>query len=409
MYRENANNYRSFLEYSDMETYDVAVVGAGPAGSMAARYAAKSGANTILLEEHNSIGWPVECAGLIGWRALKEAELPTDNFILRNLRGATVISPGGERIDFKAKSSKAYVVDRRLFDRALALEAIRDGAELRLGSQVRCIDRSSDNKGNLIILGDNEKIKAGVVIIAEGVRAQLARKAGLGPPKLILSGAQVELPFMVDDPEKVELHLIAGLGLFGWVIPLDAETARIGLCATRHGCEYLRIFLQKECIKRRVLASPAGLFVGGLPLGPSKRTVVDGLLAVGDVAGQVKPSSGGGIYPALICAKIAGNIAAAASKEGDWSAKRLREYDRKWRALVGRELDIGMKFNQLLTRMTNKDIDEAIQYLGKRSDLIKIILDQGDIDQPSLLMMKILPRIGFDGIKLIKLIKKALD
>ena len=391
-----------------MEKYDVAVVGAGPAGSMAARYAAKEGANAILLEEHHSIGWPVECAGLIGWRVLEVAELPANNFILRNLRGATVFSPGGERVAFKAKSSKAYVVDRRLFDRALALEAIREGAELRLGSAVRCIERNLNNNGNSLILGDNEKIEAKVVITAEGVRSHLARKAGLGLPRLILSGAQVEVPFKVDDPEKVEVHLIAALGLFGWIIPLNADTARIGLCSTGQACEYLKAFLQKDRIKSRILGSPVSLFVGGLPLGPSKCTVTDGLLAVGDAAGQVKPSSGGGIYPALMCAKIAGGIAAAASMEGDWSAKRLQEYDKKWRALVGRELEIGMKLNQLLTRMSNEDIDEAIQYLGKRPDLIKVIVDQGEIDQPSLLMIKILPRIGFDGIKLIKLIKHAL-
>jgi digeranylgeranylglycerophospholipid reductase len=391
-----------------MEKYDVAVVGAGPAGSMAARYAAKEGANAILLEEHHVLGWPVECAGLIGWRALEEAELPTNKFILRNLRGATFFSPNGERVAFKAKSSRAYVVDRRLFDRALALEAMQEGAELRLGSAVRDIRRNLNNNSNILILGDNEKIEARVVITAEGVRAHLAHKAGLGLPKLILSGAQVEVPFKLDDPEMVEVHLIAGLGLFGWVIPLDADTARIGLCATERGCECLRAFLKKDHIRIRLLGSPISLFVGGLPLGPSKYTVTDGLIAVGDAAGQVKPSSGGGIYPALICAKIAGGIAAAASMQGDCSAERLQEYDKRWRALIGRELDIGMRLNQLLTRMSSKDLDETIQYLGKRPDLIKIIVDHGDIDRPSLLMAKILPRIGFDGIKLVKLIKHAL-
>ncbi|MCJ7443563.1 MAG: NAD(P)/FAD-dependent oxidoreductase [Methanotrichaceae archaeon] len=391
-----------------MEKFDVAVVGAGPAGSMAARYAAKEGATVILLEEHPRVGWPVECAGLIGWRALEEAELPSNKFILRSLRGAIVYSPNGQRVSFKAKSSRAWVIDRRLFDRALLLEAVRAGAELRLASPVRAIQRNHDDYSNVLRVGEREKIRARVVISAEGVRARLARKAGLGTAKLVLSGAQIEVPFQLEDPENVEIYLGAAVGLFGWVIPVEKDSARIGLCTTEKGCDSLKAFLNNDIIRRRLLGSPVGFFVGGLPLGPPKSTIADGLMVVGDAAGQVKATSGGGIYPGLICAKIAGRIAAAASMEGDCSAERLQEYDKRWRALVGRELEIGMRLNQLLTKMSNADLDEVIEYLEKRPDLMNIIINHGDVDRPSELMMKMLPRIGLSGIKLIRLMRYAL-
>lgn len=388
-----------------MDRYDVAVIGAGPAGSMAAKYAALSGAHTLLLEEHASIGWPVECAGLLGNKALEESELPRGKFVLRGLKGARVFSPNAG-ISFKAKSYKAWVVDRKLFDRALALEAVKKGAELKLNLPVRKFRR--ENEGCVLTVDDGEQIKADVVISAEGVRARIARQAGIRPVQKILSGAQVEAPFSTDDPEKVEVHFGPSPGLFAWVIPTTDNAARIGLCATDRGCGHLRAFLQKDIIRKRLQGSPVALVVGGLPLGPPEATVADRFLAVGDACGQVKPTSGGGIYPGLVCAKIAGSVAAASVQDGDCSAERLREYDKLWRARLGRELEIGMRVNKLLNRMSQYELDEALNFLARKPELLRTIEEHGDIDRPSILIARMLPHVGLDGIKLARLLRHAL-
>lgn len=388
-----------------MDCYDVAVIGAGPAGSMAAKYAALSGAHTLLLEEHASIGWPVECAGLLGNKALEESELSMGKFVLRGLKGARVFSPNAD-ITFKAKSCKAWVVDRKLFDRALALEAVKSGAELRLNAPVREFDREDD--GCVLTAGNGEQIKADVVISAEGVRAIIARQAGIGPVQKILSGAQVEAPFSTDDPDKVEVYFGPSPGLFAWVIPTTNDAARIGLCATDSGCGHLRAFLQMDRIRKRLKGSPIGLVVGGLPLGPPASTATDRFLAVGDACGQVKPTSGGGIYPGLVAAKIAGGVAAAAVQESDCSAERLREYDKLWRARLGRELEIGMRVNRLLNRMNQSEIDEALTLLARKPELLRMIEEHGDIDRPSILMARMLPHVGLDGLKLARLLRHAL-
>lgn len=390
-----------------MDRYDVAVIGAGPAGSMAAKYASKAGSRVVILEEHYSIGWPVECAGLLGQKAIEESELSPGSHIRLGFRGATVYSPGGKRLDFKAASCKAWSVDRRLFDRALALEAMREGAELRLCSPVRSVRR--EGEGSLLALSDGSaEIRAKVVISAEGVRARIARQAGIPPVQKVLSGAQVEVPFEVEDPEKVEVHLGEATGLFAWVVPFGEGRARVGLCAEDRACDRLRAFLRKESIERRLLGSPAALIVGGLPLGPPASAVADGFMAVGDAAGQVKPTSGGGIYPGLVCAKIAGGVAAAAVQEGDCSASQLGEYDRRWRAALGRELEIGMRVNRFLNRMSPAEVDELVGFMAGKPEILRAIEENGDIDRPSVLMMKMLPRIGLDGIRMAKLLKYCL-
>lgn len=401
---EKANRLALNL-FSYMDRYDVAVIGAGPAGSMAAKYAAISGAHTVLLEEHAGVGWPVECAGLLGNKAMEESELPRGKFVLQGLKGARVFSPNAD-ISFKARSHKAWVVDRRVFDRALALEAVKRGADLRLNSPARELRRERD--GCVLTVGDGEQIWANVVISAEGVRARIARQAGIEPVKKILSGAQVEAPFSAEDPERVEVHFGPAPGLFAWVVPTADDAARIGLCSSENGCGYLRAFLQKDIIRKRLLGSPVGLMVGGLPLGPPAVAVTDRFLAVGDACGQVKPTSGGGIYPGLVCAKIAGRVAASASNEGDCSAERLREYDKLWRARLGKELEIGMRVNRLLNRMSQSELDEAFTFLASKPELLRTIEEHGDIDRPSILMARMLPHVGLDGLKLARLLRHAL-
>ncbi len=390
----------------NMDHFDVAVIGAGPAGSMAAKYAAKAGAATILLEEHTGAGWPVQCAGLLGSQALAESELAAGSFILGGMKGATIFSPGGVRLDFKAQDRRAWVVDRRLFDRALVEEALEEEAIFSPCARVEEIRLGRER--SILSLAAGKQISAGVVISAEGISALLARRAGIAAPQIILSGAQVEAAFSVEDPEKVEVHLGAAPGLFAWVIPLSEDRARIGLCAINSACERLRAFLKSDLIRERLRGSPLALNVGGLPLGPPAATAVAGLLAVGDAAGQVKPTSGGGIYSGLVAAKIAGGVAAAAALEADASAPRLMEYDRLWRQAVGSELEIGMRLYRMMNKMTAAETDELIGYIAGRPGLIKTIEDYGDIDRPSKLMARLLPHLGWDAIRLARLLGYAL-
>jgi len=395
-----------------MERYDVAVIGAGPAGSMAAKKAAEDGAEVIILEEHPRAGWPVQCAGLLGVRAMEESELSTAKFAFRPVRGATVSSPGGVRIAFKSDEVRAWVVDRRIFDRALLEVAARSGAEVMMSSPVTGLAREGGQSVLTVGRGsDRSKIEAGVVVSAEGAGARIARSAGIGPPREILSSAQVEAPFEIEDPEKVEVFLGENVapGFFAWAIPAQEGVARVGLSCREKACLYLKRLLKSPPINGRVRGGPLHLVVGGLPLGPPASTVAEGFLAVGDAAGQVKPTSGGGVYPGLVSAKIAGQVAAAASQEGDASAERLSEYERRWRSELGRELQLGMIAHRMRAGMADRDLDDLVRLLANREDLLRIIEEEGDIDRPSRAIKKVAPRMGLFGLRMAKVLLRDLQ
>jgi len=349
------------------------------------------GARTIVLEEHMAIGYPVQCAGLLGISALEASEIQTEGFLINPFKGAVFVSPNGSRLSFKSPNVRAWAVDRRLFDRSMALAAVHHGVEITLNAHVRSLRRL----GDLMILhhGDKE-IAARAVISAEGVRASIARRSGIPPPKRLLSGAQVEVPFDVDDIESVEVHLGKDIapGLFAWVIPISRSSARIGLCATERACHYLKKFLSSDRIRNRILGSPVALVVGGLPLGPPDRTVADGLLVVGDAAAHVKPTSGGGVYPGIVCGRIAGRIAA----EHVLTGGQLERYEREWRSAIGREISLGMRVNDILRRMSDKEIDMVIRTIASRPDAIRAIEEHGDIDRPSRVLLRVLPMISRD-------------
>jgi geranylgeranyl reductase family protein len=371
---------------------------------VAARYAALEGAKTIILEEHACIGSPVQCAGLLGVEAMKEAGLRS-SFGIRGFRGASIFSRGSS-LTFRASEEKAFVLDRRLFDRRMAQEAVRDGAILRLKAAVRMVRR--DGKVATLQLHDGEKVRSKVVISAEGVKGRLSRIAGITPPRKILCGAQVELPFMIDEPDKVEVHLLDHRGLFAWIIPIGEDYARIGLCAEQAACRHLKSFLNERSIGIRVRGSPVAVELGGLPLGVSSCTAADGIVAVGDAAGQVKPTSGGGIYPGIVCAKIAGGVCAAAALEGDCSQSRLMEYDMLWRKRIGGELRFGMRIHTMLDSLCMKDKDEILSAIASRPGLIRTIEEHGDIDHPGIVAARLLPGLGLAGLRLAGVLSRAL-
>jgi len=393
--------------------YDVIVVGGGPIGSTAARYAAEEGAKVLLIEEHDFIGSPVECTGLLSTRAIKECDVdPSEDFVLNSVRGAYVHPPSKRPLLIDGGKTKAYVVSRKMFDRTLLRMATDVGVDVMLRTRAIGMQRST-NLQTLSVLerGQQKNIQARVIIAADGVRSNLAKMAGLGRVKRILPAIQIEAPYISDDSNFVELFVgSVAPGFFAWTVPIDEHISRIGLATdginapTTH--EYFQRLLHQSHIASRYKGGQNDMVIGGIPIGPLTKTYADGIMIVGDAAGQTKPTSGGGIYTGAVCAKIAAKL--AASLEENASGDCLQQYEKKWKEAIGKELNMGMKIHDFIMSLDDSELDDMLDAMNKPS-ILKTITEYGDIDHPSLLIRKMFdPRRSIDMLKVFSAFAKAV-
>jgi len=378
---------------------------------MAAKYAAKSGVSTLIIEKDPEIGIPVRCAGLISKRAVEESELKgVRNFIRNRLKGAIIHSPNYD-MQLEARES-AYAIRRDLFDRALAKEAMNSGAEIITGCKVVGIRMS---EGELRIHvdtsnGKKEEIGAKVVIGADGVRAGVARMAGMKIMRNLLSCVQVEGSY---DSEGAYAEVFVGReiapGFFAWAIPLDDRIARIGLCIDkRYSSPHTtplaflkRFMLHEPRMAKRYRGAYFSYTGGAIPIaaGLKRQKTVKmkmmkdggvGILLVGDAAAQVKPITGGGVYYGLRCGKIAGEVAAEAASTGDMQV--LKHYDRRWRREIGKEIAFGIWVHRLRCMLGDDDLDRIFRALGRERRRVE---EKGDMDYPSLILREFIKEPEF--------------
>lgn len=391
--------------------YDVVVVGAGPAGSMAAKYAALNGARTLLIEEHGQVGSPVSCTGHISRKALEECEMGEGSYVNKKIRGAFAYAPDGRSIVLDGRRTMTYVVERKIFDREMARKAVAAGASIAVNTTAVGLE---PGPGGVRVATEGPEgpavIPAKVVIGADGVKSKVARAAGLGPLPHVCSAIQVEASYEPRDPAFVEMFAGRAYapGYFAWAVPTAGDCCRVGLIADENAHVYLDRLLTRHPVVSKKARSAVDLIVGGIPVGTLRRTVADGVLIVGDAAGHVKPISYGGIYAGARCAKIAGEVAARAALDGDPSARRLAEYERRWRADIGREFAFGMQFRRLYGRMSDADLNEAVRLLDD-PDIAEAMTRYGDIDRPSELAVELLKVCRNKGIwKLMALLGRLI-
>lgn len=394
-------------------SYDVVVVGAGPAGSMAARYAARSGAKTLIIEEHMCAGSPLQCTGLVSSKTIDECEIKPGPWIYQSIKGAHIFPPDSSCISIGGEKTRAYVIDRKIFDRTLLEHSVEEGADIMMKTKALGLkDHHGKKMLHLIHNGRKCNVTAKVVIGADGVQSNIARWSGLGQVQKVLSGVQIETGYDVRDTNIVEVFIGNNVpGFFAWSVPVNKDTARIGLCvdpsktqlsAYEHLCRFMQT---NPTIRERARPGCLDMIIGCIPLGPQPCTAADGVVITGDAAGQVKPTSGGGVYIGAICAKYAGEVAANAALFGNTSAQALMEYDRRWREAVGRELSIGMRMHNVLGRLNDDDLNELMGFFNEPG-IIKIINQYGDIDHPSILLGKLITKAK--GKRVFKVIKILL-
>jgi digeranylgeranylglycerophospholipid reductase len=378
-----------------MEQYEVAVVGGGPIGCHIAGQIASKGRQVVVFEEHPTIGEPLHCAGLVTQRVLDIAASPRNSIVQNTIYGAVIHSPAGSLLTIGGDKAYALVIDRQKFDESLANKASKSGAMLLTHQKLISVKKQRAFL-TLDIQHDEQvtPVHCQLLIGADGAHSRIRHSFGFPRPIELLHGLSAELATSTLDPKYV--HIFVGKkiapGFFAWVIPTDPQgtTARVGLCVRKQDARCLHQYfttllnhplLQGTTVLRR--------FGGTIPLGPLKKTTTDHLMIVGDAAAQVKPTSGGGLYPGLLCATHCSNRAEEAFQQQRFDEKFLQEYHTAWTKEIGRELSLGMRFRRIFTHFTDHQFDKYLEKL-KTQKILDTINAYGDIDYPSRLAFPLL-------------------
>ncbi len=260
--------------------YDAIIIGGALSGSRTAELLAKKGHKVLLIEEHSYIGEPCKCTGLASWRTPDMVKLPKE-IIVNRVDMANFYAPDGNFFTLKSKK-QIYVLDRPGLDRFLFNSAVEAGADARTSET---FERFWYNNGMVSIKTNKGTYDAKILVGADGGNSLVAKQANLEMPKNFFSGLQTTAE---GDFENVELWFGSKLcpKFFGWIVPENEHTARVGIAAEKNPNLYYQNFLRK-----RVKSFRNPNVAGVIRFGVMKDTASDRILLVGDAACQMKPLS----------------------------------------------------------------------------------------------------------------------
>ena len=353
--------------------YDVLVIGAGPAGSIAAKTAAEKGLTVLLIEKRQEIGDPVRCAEGVSKEYLKKHVEIDKKWICADLKGARIYAPDGTKIEMAeqiAGGEVGYVLERKIFDRALAEKASNAGAEVRVKTRAigLIIEEDFVKGARLMQLGKEYDVHARIVIGADGIESKVGRWAGIDTslnPIDIETCVQYLVAGVDINQEYCEFYIGNGLapGGYIWIFPKGEGKANIGIgiLGSKMGkfkprpVDYLNIFLEKKFPHAKVVE----MVFGGVPVsGSIEKTSTNGLILIGDAARQSDPITGGGILNAMDVGKIAGEAAFAAISAGDVSQEKFEEvYEKRWRSTTGHAIDLSLIVKNCFINLNDSDLN----------------------------------------------------
>lgn len=376
---------------------DVLVVGAGPAGSSAAKYAAKGGAEVLLIDKKSEIGTPKRCAEGVSKNGLKKLGIkPDSRWIAAEMDRVRLISPSGIDVWLNPENVKfpetGYTLERKVFDKHMAMDAVRAGSQI----MVKTLAKELTSQDNYVLVKAKNMdkridIKAKIIIGADGPESRVGRWAGLKSTtraKNMESGAQFEMVGVELEYKRATEFYFGNVapGGYAWIFPKGEDIANVGLgvintMTSRSAYEHLLDFI-KNCDATKN-AVPVEFNVGGVPVGgPLKNLVTDSAMIVGDAAGQVNPFTGGGIISGMQAGLIAGEVAANAIENGNCSYESLKEYEKRFQEEIGNSFKKYLMAKEYLLSLSDKELDSVakafqgndFERIGP-SDLLKMLVN----------------------------------
>jgi digeranylgeranylglycerophospholipid reductase len=360
--------------------YDVAVAGGGPVGSRVAYRLAGMGHRVVVVEKKANLGEPVCCTGIIGKECVDRFGID-ENVIFRWANSASAFSPSGKLIHLQRREPQACILDRPAFNVFSASLAQDSGVEYLLSSPVNSIEVRDDrirlkceNYGK-----ETEVIEARVAVIANGFGSKLVDELGLGRAGDFAMGVQTEVE--TDGVDEVEVYLGQKVApaFFAWLVPTSPKRALVGLISRRRPGFYLRRLMSSLADQGKIHPAESEFNYGGVALKPLTKTYGDRVIVVGSAAGQVKPTTGGGIYYGLLCADIAAENLHEALESDNLSAKSLANYQKKWKKELGRELKLGYWGRRFYELLSDRKIDRIFDII-KNNGIDETLLKADDLN-----------------------------
>lgn len=377
-------------------SYDIIVVGAGPSGSMAARFAAEKGVSVLILEKDRDVGYPVRCGEAVSKAGIEEFITPDDRWIAAKISKFSFNAPDGTEVilDF---GEAGYVLERRIFDYELARTAADAGADILTRAYVNGLLFDNGNVSGVKFehQGEGKEVKAKVVIAADGVESRVGRWAGLKTHidfRSMESAVQITAANIPVDQKTLYFYFgkdVAPHGYF-WVFPKGNNKANIGLGVSgiigkkRSAQSYLDDFMSKHYPDAPVLTTIAG----GVPCAVTLDKIsAPGIMLVGDAAKQVNPLSGGGIASGMIGGKIAGIIAGEAIKMN--KLDHILTYDKVWTERLGKRHETFDRIKNGIYNFSDEkfnNIAHAVNKIPYEKRTLGKVFATALFNQPSLLI-----------------------
>lgn len=380
--------------------FDSIVVGAGPIGGYLSKKLNDNGHSVLLLEEHDEIGRPFQCAGLVNPAAMETIGL--ESSILTSIWGANIHSPNGKRVSIgDPKVPRTFSVCRKIFDEAVVMQSIATGTEIMLSTKP--VSASIENEYvEVNIDGPNgsETVRCKLLCGADGAHSWVRRKFRMGNPTETMIGFQIEVTGYSGDDGMLDMYTGASIapGFFSWAIP-TGETTRLGtwtkasLMGGTSSEEFMsRLMEDKNLNSRFTDCSEVARFCGPVPSGIVRRPMRERVALFGDAAGICKPTTGGGIGPGFKQVDMLVPLLSNAISENDLGEVRMKALSSKLKQMKRDQRKKRALRDAFLTEMNDSELEDIFS-VWARPEVTDLINEFGDIENPIPLGVKMLREV----------------